>query len=417
MQHITDADPELARHLSAHHGLDVDEQALDAIERGADRVLEEVGIRFQDAEALAMLRTTGAVARDDILRLDGPALRRIIRDSAPRSFTLRARNGTRDTLIGGTGAPVFAPVYGAPDVLLEDGRRVKGSREIYHRLVAEAHASPALSNTGQMICVMDDVVEGRRPLEMLLAHLKFSDKPFMGSIASPQTSEEVIALTRSAIGRPAAAGECNLLHLLNGTPPLTYWENPLKCLRVIAENGEANMISSYMMMGATGPVTAVGALIQGYAEVLAGLALTQLWRPGAPVVMGILGWPFDMRTMLPNFGDPTSQTIQFHAAALGRRLGIPVRADGAITSAKVDDAQAGSEGGRILSAAVSFGADFVLHAAGWLEQGRCVSIGKLRRDAAAINSAHLGNAEPCEPPHPLDPAIEADLLRRISVLA
>lgn len=415
MHHLTNAHSELARHLLAP-GLTLDEQALDAIERGADRVLEEVGIRFQDAETIEALRTTGAVVSDDIVRLDGPTLRQIIRDNAPSSFTLRGRNGARDTLVGGTRAPVFAPIYGAPDVLLEDGRRVKGNREIYHRLVAEAHASPALSNTSQMICVMDDVPEPRRPLEMLLAHLKFSDKPFMGNIASAGQTAEVIALTRAAVDRPSAAGQCNLLHLLNATPPLTYWENPLKCLRVVAENGEANMVSSYMMMGATGPVTAAGALIQGYAEVLAGLALTQLWRPGAPVVMGVLGWPFDMRTMLPNFGDPTSQSIQFHAAALARRLGIPVRADGAVTSAKVDDAQAGAEGGRIVSAAVASGASFVLHAAGWLEQGRCVSVEKLRRDAAAISWASLGHATPCEPPQPLDEAIEAELLGRISAI-
>lgn len=416
MPHRMDTDPELTGHL-LRPGLAIDEQALDAIERGADRVLEQVGIRFQNAETIEMLRTTGALIKGDIARLDGPTLRSIIRDSAPDSFTLRGRDSARDNRIGGPGAPAFAPIYGAPDVLLENGRRVKGSREIYRRLVAETHAAPALSNTGQMICVMDDVPEPQRPLEMLLAHLKFSDKPFMGNIASPAMSAEVIALTGSAIGRPRTTGECNLLHLLNATPPLTYWENPLKCLRVIAENGEANMISSYMMMGATGPVTAAGALIQGYAEVLAGLALTQLWQPGAPVVMGILGWPFDMRTMLPNFGDPVSQAIQFHAVALGRRLRIPVRADGAVTSAKVDDGQAGAEGGRILSAAMTSGADFVLHAAGWLEQGRCVSIDKLRRDAAAIAETQLGDAVSSEPPRALDPSIEAELLGRLSALA
>ncbi|MGV3549998.1 trimethylamine methyltransferase family protein [Rhizobium sp.] len=415
MRVLTTPDTELAGHL-LRAPLAIDEQALDAIERGADRVLADIGIRFQDADTIDALRTTGAAVTGDIVRLDGPELRRLIRENAPASFTLRARNSDRDTLIGG-GAPVFAPIYGAPDVLLEHGGRVKGSRALYHHLVAEAHAAPALSNTGQMICVMDDVTEPSRPLEMLLAHLKFSDKPFMGNIASPAAAAGVIALTRTALARPDALGECNLLHLLNGTPPLTYWENPLKCLRVITENGEANMISSYMMMGATGPATAAGALIQGYAEVLAGLALTQIWRPGAPVVMGILGWPFDMQKMVPGFGDPISQSIQFHAAALGRRLGIPVRADGAVTSAKVDDGQAGAEGGRILAAASASGADFVLHAAGWLEQGRCVSIEKLRRDAAAISWATLGHNEPCEPPQPLDTAIEAELLGRISAVA
>jgi trimethylamine--corrinoid protein Co-methyltransferase len=358
------------------------------------------------------LKQAGGVPTGDIVRLDGAELRRIVRRHAPARFLLRARNPTRDTPVGEGAAPVFAPIYGAPNVVLDNGARAAGSRQIYARLVAAAHASPRLTNTGQMICVMEDVAEERRPLEMLLAHLTGSDKPFMGSIASPAAAEAVIDLTAAAIGRPSRPGECALVHLINATPPLTYWPNPLKCLRTIALKGEASMVSSYMMMGATAPVTVAGALIQGYAEVLAGLALAQLWRPGAPVVMGILAYPFDMRRMLPNFGDPASQLVQFYAAGLGRRLGVPVRGDGAITSAKVDDAQSGAEGGRVVSAALASGSHFILHAAGWLEQGRTVSLQKFRRDAAAL--AELGHGGPVDPPLPLDRGIEMEIRERLA---
>jgi trimethylamine--corrinoid protein Co-methyltransferase len=390
-----------------------DEAGLETIEKAADRVLEETGIRFMDdPQTIDMLKQAGGVASGDVVRLDGAELRRIVRRHAPEKFLLRGRNPARDTTVGERAPPVFAPIYGAPNVVLDNGTRVAGSRRIYGDLVAAAHAAPGLTNTGQMICVMEDVAEDRRPLEMLLAHLTHSDKPLMGSIASPAAAEAVIDLTAAAVGRPARGGECNLLHLINATPPLTYWPNPLKCLRAIAMKGEASMVSSYMMMGATAPVTVAGALIQGYAEVLAGLALAQLWRPGAPVVMGILAYPFDMRRMLPNFGDPASQLVQFYAAELGRRLGVPVRGDGAITSAKVDDAQSGAEGGRVLSAAVASGAHFILHAAGWLEQGRTVSLEKFRRDAAAL--AELGPGRPADLPAPLDRGIEMEIRGRLA---
>ncbi|RTM05182.1 MAG: trimethylamine--corrinoid methyltransferase [Hyphomicrobiales bacterium] len=390
-----------------------DETGLEAIEKAADRVLEETGIRFMDdPQTLDLLKQAGGVASGDVVRLDGAELRRIVRRHAPARFLLRGRNRARDTPVGEGAAPVFAPIYGAPNVVLDNGVRVAGSRRIYGELVAAAHAAPGLANTGQMICVMEDVAEDRRPLEMLLAHLIGSDKPLMGSIATPAAAEAVIDLTAAAIGRPSLPGECNLVHLINATPPLTYWPNPLKCLRAIALKGEASMVSSYMMMGATAPVTVAGALIQGYAEVLAGLALAQLWRPGAPVVMGILAYPFDMRRMLPNFGDPASQLVQFHAAELGRRLGVPVRGDGAITSAKVDDAQSGAEGGRVVSAALASGAHFILHAAGWLEQGRTVSFAKFRRDAAAL--AELGQGGPTDLPMPLDRGIEREIRGRLA---
>lgn len=412
--HTGDQQRELSEYLARSFLPAADAVAFDAIEKAADQILEEVGIRFQnDPETIEQLRRAGGVVDGEVVRLDGSALRQIIRRSAPSSFRLRARNPDRDTVVGGLACTSFAPIYGAPDVLLESRQRVKGSRDIYHQLLAIAHESPGLTNTGHMVCVMDDVPEVSRPLEMLLAHLTCSDKPFMGSIACPEIAMEYIDLTAAAFQRPAQTGACNLLHLVNCTPPLTYWENPLKCLRIIARAGEAAMISSYMMMGATSPTTIAGSLIQGYAEVLPGLALTQLWRPGAPAVMGILGWPFDMRTMLPNFGDPASQLVQLYSSELARRLGIPSRGDGAVTSAKVDDAQAGSEGARVLAASVVSGADFILHSAGWLEQGRCVSVAKFRRDAAAIAETYLQTSIACEPPAAPDPAIEAEIRGRL----
>ncbi len=171
-----------------------------------------------------------------------------------------------------------------------------------------------------------------------------------------------------------------------------------------------------MMMGATSPVTIAGSLIQGYAEVLAGMALAQLWRPGAPVVMGFYAIPFGMRSMVPCYGDPASHLLQHYATQLARRLGVPVRGEGGVTSSKLDDGQAGLESALTLSASISSGADFILHGAGWLEQGRCLSLGKLRREAARIAETCGFDMQDCSPPPPLDPAFEQDLRARIAAI-
>lgn len=408
---------ELEQHLlQTFYSASVDAAVFDLIEKNADRALAETGVRVDDPETIELLKGMGATIERNRVLLDGSVLRDLVRKSAPSQFRVRGRNPDRDTIIGIANGPQFAPIYGAPDVLLESGERVKGRLGLYREIVEMVHASPGITNTGHMVCVIDDVAEEYRPWAMLHAHLTLSDKPFMGCIASSEVSTEFITLTQAAVGRPAEKHTCNLVHLVNSTPPLTYWENPLKCLRRIAEAGEAAMVSSYMMMGATSPITLVGSLTQGYAEVLTGLAIAQLWNPGTPVIMGILAWPFDMRTMLPNFGDPVSQLVQYHAAELARRLGVPARGDGAVTSAKIDDAQAGSEGTRNLAAAVDSGSGFVLHSAGWLEQGRCVSIGKLRRDAAAISRSYFTIARECAPPSVLDADIEQDLRSRAGLM-
>lgn len=389
------------------HPPTVDEADLLVIEEGADRILADVGLRFEeDPETLDVWREHGAIVRQDRVFLDGPSLRRIIRENAPSHFALRARNPRQTTIVGSAQNPVLAPVYGAPSVLLKSGERSAGSLALYRELVSIAHSAPGLGNTGHMICVLNDVPEAARPMEMAIAHLAFSDKPFMGTVASPVACQQVIDAVRLATG--GGARDCHLVHLINSTPPLVYKANPLKCLRVAAQNRQASLVTSYMMMGATSPVTAAGALIQGYAEVLAGLALAQLWSPGAPVVMGLFAVPFSMRSMLPCFGDPSTYLIQLYGVQLARRLGVPVRGDGGITSAKVDDAQAGGEGAVATAASIRFGADFILHSTGWLENGRCVSIEKFRREAAEISTAFSRDSI-CPPPLALDQEVEREL--------
>ncbi|WP_434622494.1 trimethylamine methyltransferase family protein [Tabrizicola sp. M-4] len=182
-------------------------------------------------------------------------------------------------------------------------------------------------------------------------------------------------------------GACRLLHMINTTPPLILQENPLRCLRAASELGQGSLISSYMMMGATSPVTVAGTLAQGLAEVMVGLALTQIWRPGVPVVGGIFGTQFLMRFMGPVFGLPEAQLIQMAGAQLVRRLGVPCRGDGMITSSKLNDAQAGYEGALTLMASRASQADIVLHSIGWSEFGRAVDREKAARDEALIRSA------------------------------
>lgn len=393
----------------------VDPLQLDQIERGTDRILEEVGLRFEgDPETLDMWRSQGMSVKEDRVFLDGAWLRSVIRASAPKSFRLRARNPIHDTIIGEHAPQVFAPIYGAPNLQYADGRRSMGALRDYRELVALAHQSPALSNTGHMICVLNELPEPERPIQMALAHLECSDKPFMGSVASPEAAEAVIDMASLAIDRGSSEGECDVLHLINATPPLTYKANPLKCLRAIAKRRQGLMVTSYMMMGATAPTTVAGALIQGYAETLAGLALSQLWCPGTPVVFGLFAIPFSMRTMVPAFGDPVSDLVQIYSVQLARRLGIPARGDGGVTSANIDDAQAGYEGGRATSIAVAAGADFILHAAGWLEQGRCVSFGKFEREERALREMCGLGIEPVAPPKPLDVEVAAALRRRVA---
>ncbi|PLL10183.1 trimethylamine--corrinoid methyltransferase [Tabrizicola sp. TH137] len=391
----------------------MDSHTLETIEMCADRILEETGLRLEgDQKTLDVCRANGFNVTGDVVRFNGRKLRTIIQSAAPSVFTIRGRNPQHDTIVGSGRPPVVAPVYGPPNFIDTDNTRRLASSNNYRKLVELAHDSIAITNTGHMLCVLNDVPNEQRPYEMALAHLECSDKPFLGPASCPDSIKNVSWAVRQVYNRPDSASACNLLHLINSTPPLVYKSSSLKCLRAAARSGEGVIVTSYMMLGATSPSTTAGTLAQGYAEVLVGLALAQIWRPGTPVILGMFGTPFHMTQMVPAFGDPTSSLIQLYSSELARQLGIPSRGDGGSTSAKVDDAQAGYDGGRAILYALASGANFVLHSAGWLEHGRTSSYAKFKREADAL-SIHIGAKLEVPPPRQsLDQETIRELRRR-----
>ncbi|MCU1368594.1 MAG: putative rane protein [Ilumatobacteraceae bacterium] len=387
--------------LSNHPALLLPDSAIDLAIAGADRILREVGVQLlDDAESIDQLHGaaidvrpgrgaivgeptddgSGARARSSV-----GALLDIV-SSAPRTFVQHARNPARSVQVGGP-TPICAPVYGPPNVIDDNGIRRPATMADYEELVRIADASPGLANTGHMMCVPHDVDEPERYLAMARAHLTCSDKPFLGSTASEQSTTDVIELTAhtlAAAGNPLSAGSCALMHLCNSIPPLTWRGRMLGVLRASAVAGQGSLVTSFQMMGATGPAAVLGVLSQGLAESLVGLALTQLYRAGAPAVLGVYAVPFDMRTMQPRFGDPNAALVQAGAVQLARRIGVPALGYGGLTSSKVDDAQAGAESALATRASIDSGADFIIHAAGWLDNGRTVGFSKYRREAAAL---------------------------------
>ena len=238
------------------------ETALDAIEANADQILREIGVANDHAASLEQLAATpGCRVDGGRVYPDGAELRKIIRATTPSSFIQHARNTARTVHVGAEHAPVFVPSYGSPKVLRADGVSRLGEWRDYRDLVTLAQAQAAIQCSGTMLCMIHDQPEAITPLLMAEAHLSLSDKPMMGSIASPQALREVAEMAAIAAGGCDLQQHCLLVHLINSTPPLGFQQNPLACLQTAAQLGQANMVTSYIMMGATGPVTAAGVAI------------------------------------------------------------------------------------------------------------------------------------------------------------
>jgi len=162
---------------------------------------------------------------------------------------------------------------------------------------------------------------------------------------------------------------------------MTYDETMLGAAEVYARNNQASIISPFILAGAMSPVTAAGTLAQLLAEAMAGMAFTQLVRPGSPVIFGTFASSISMQSGAPTFGTPEPAIVLYGAAALSRRLGVPFRSGGSLCGSKVPDAQAAYESAQTILPTTLAGVNFVLHAAGWLEGGLASSYEKLIMDA------------------------------------
>ncbi len=377
--------PYIIRNLPPHDILA--EESLQRIEATAERILAEIGIEFRgDPAALALWRRAGAQVQGDLVRFEPGMLRDILR-TAPSEFTQHARNPARSVQIGGRSV-VFAPAYGSPFVAdLDSGRRY-GTIEDFTNFVKLAQSSPWLHHSGGTICEPTDIPVNKRHLDMVMAHIRHSDRPFMGSVTAEERAEDSIEMCRILFGTEFVAENCVILGNVNVNSPLVWDGTMTRALRAYARANQAAVIVPFILGGAMGPVTNAGAIAQSLAETMAGCALTQLERPGAPVIFGNFLSSMSLRSGSPTFGTPEPAAGSLVIGQLARRLGLPLRCAGNFTTSKLPDAQAMSEGTMSMLSAINSGAHFILHSAGFIDGLLAMSYEKFVMDADLCGALH-----------------------------
>ena len=365
----------------------LNEEALAIIEWNADTVLEEIGVNFLENEpALALWRAAGADVTGERVRIPRGLARKLCA-TAPSSFVQHARNAERNVNVGGRDL-VLAPVYGPPFVRDQAGGRRYATINDFQNFVKLGYMSKWLHHSGGTVCEPTDVPVNKRHLDMLLAHMVLSDKPYMGSVTEPSRAEDSVAMSKILFGDAFVDQNVVMTSLININSPLTFDSIMMGALEVYARAGQAAIISPFIVGGAMAPVTVAGTLTQVLAEVLAGVAYSQLVRPGAPVIFGAFVTSIDMNSGAPTFGTPEASHITYGAGQLARRLSLPYRSGGSFCGSKLPDAQAAYETANSLNMALLAGVNFMLHACGWLEGGLVSSYEKFVMDADQLGTLH-----------------------------
>jgi trimethylamine--corrinoid protein Co-methyltransferase len=362
-------------------------EALEIIEWNAETVLEEIGVNFvENPAALDRWRAAGADVRGERVHIPRGLARKLCA-TAPRAFTQHARNPERNVDIGGRNL-VLAPVYGPPFVRDADGGRRYATMADFNNFVKLGYMSKWLHHSGGTVCEPTDIPVNKRHLDMLLAHMTLSDKPYMGSVTAPERAVDSVEMSKILFGAEFVDQNTVMTSLININSPLTFDGIMMGALEVYAAANQAAIISPFIVGGAMAPVTVAGTLTQVLAEVLAGVAYSQLVRPGAPVIFGAFVTSIDMNSGAPTFGTPEASLITYGAGQLARRLGLPYRSAGGFCGSKLPDAQAAYESANSLNMGLLSGVNFMLHACGWLEGGLVSSYEKFVMDADQLGILH-----------------------------
>ncbi|WP_040494471.1 trimethylamine methyltransferase family protein [Ilumatobacter nonamiensis] len=362
----------------------VSASGIDAIHDASLRVLADVGIDILHEEARQLLAGAGAIVDDERVRFDPDMVLETVAH-IPHEFTLHGRVPGRDLRIGGDRV-AFASVASAPNYVDLDGVHRIGDRAGYRDLLRVAHLLNSIHTFAGYPVEPVDLHPSIRHLEAAYDAHTLTDKSFHVYSLGRQRNLDGIEMTRIARGvdDETLDREPSITSIINASSPLRYDHPMLEGIIQMSARNQPVIITPFTLAGAMAPITLAGALVQQNAEALAGLAFTQVVRPGAPAVYGGFTSNVDMRSGSPAFGTPEYAKASIVGGQLARRYGIPYRSS-AVSASNAVDAQAGYETVWALWGAIMGGANFVMHGAGWMEGGLHASLEKMVIDADLLH--------------------------------
>jgi trimethylamine--corrinoid protein Co-methyltransferase len=342
-------------------------ESMDKLDRGWRRIVTEIGVEFMSDRALDLFRAAGQRVEDKTVFLDPDfVLEQVAK--APREFDVHARNPANSIHIGGS-SMAFGAVYGPPFVREGDVRR-DATMEDFRNFSRLAQSFDVLDSAGGVVCEPNDAPLDSRHLDMTYALQTLTDKMYMGNVVSGVNAADTIAMGAILFGgRDVIEQKPVSISLINCNSPLRWDDRMLDAQFEYSAANQPVVLTPFLLMGAMSPVTIPAALVQQMAEALSGIALSQLIRPGCPVIFGSFLSNIDMQSGSPCFGTPESAIGLLCTGQIARHFGLPFRSGGGLTSSQVADAQAGYEALMTMLPTFLAGTNWVMHSAGWLEGG------------------------------------------------
>jgi len=361
----------------------ISEDQVEAIHQAALRLLAEQGMRVLNGTALDHFRRAGARVEGQMVYPD-PGLIEGLLATVPRTFTIAARNRAKDLRFGGNDM-VFASVGGPAYVMdLDRGRRDGTLQDMQDFLRLCQSLNVIQQDSGGPLEPMD-LPASTRHLDLYLSQCTLLDKSWQLNALGRERTMDGIEMAAIVMGWSLddLARTPMMMGVINTNSPRQLDVPMAEGLMVLAEHGQVAIVTPFTLAGAMAPVSLAGALVLQHAEAMFGVALTQIVRPGVPVMYGGFTSNVDMKTGAPAFGTPEYAKAAQASGQLARRIGVPFRSSNT-TAANALDAQAAYESMMSLWGCLMGGAHLVIHGAGWMHGGLTASFEKLILDAELL---------------------------------
>ena len=361
----------------------ISEDQVEAIHQAALRLLAEQGMRVLNGRALDLFRGAGARVDGQMVYPD-PGLIEGLLATVPRTFAIAARNRAKDLRFGGNDM-VFASVGGPAYVMdLDRGRRDGTLQDLQDFLRLCQSLNVIQQESGGPLEPMD-LPASTRHLDLYLSQCTLLDKSWQLNALGRERTMDGIGMAAILMGWSLddLARQPVMMGVINTNSPRQLDVPMAEGLMALAEHGQVAIVTPFTLAGAMAPVSLAGALVLQHAEAMFGVALTQIVRPGVPVMYGGFTSNVDMKTGAPAFGTPEYAKAAQASGQLARRIGVPFRSSNT-TAANALDAQAAYESMMSLWGCLMGGAHLVIHGAGWMHGGLTASFEKLILDAELL---------------------------------
>jgi trimethylamine---corrinoid protein Co-methyltransferase len=342
----------------------LDEEGCDAMHAATIEVLQGTGVEVQHEAALALLSAAGAKVDSTRVRIPAALVDQAL-STAPRTVRLTSRGASAGLELEsgcvyyGTGSDcIFVLGPGSRD-------RRAGSLADVEEMAALQEKLPSIDFVLSMVHP-HELPADLAPVAQFAAMLRGTSKPL---IMVPEDAAHLEVFREMA----AACGAVDSWAIYAmPTPPLVHGKESVDRLVGCARLGVPMVYASAFLPGATAPASVAGCVVLANAEVLSGLVITQLARPGAPFVYGTSqGW-MEPRSGHIVYCGPEEMAVQQASADLAHHYGLPSFGTGGCSDSLMLDEQWAFEAGTTLLTAASSGVT-LLHDVGYVASGTASS--------------------------------------------